>query len=342
MIPVYSISKPFLAQAVVALGVDLESQIGEHLQGLSATYAERQIGRLLNHTSGLSDYSALAAYNEAVKANEPAWSREELLQRCESLNHAHEGFEYSNIGYLLLLMLVETRNGNRYYEALRELVLEPLGIEGFAEWTTRHPAIPDYDPGWVYSGTFLADPAAIAPAVSRLAQHRASTIGLTAGLKPVPYPNTGFAEPGYSYGFMNDGGRDGGNVRFVGHGGGGPGFQLMVLVQATNFTALVDYSTTGIDQAASIEALKARLLPQPKPIARRLPKRMLQLEDATRCLTLNRAYSEPEVNRVIDALFEDRMMARRLLVEWGFMTRTTDGREYRLQRRARPADLDLS
>lgn len=337
MIPVYSIAKPFLAEAVLALGVDLKSEIGQHVPGLSATYSSRQIKHLLNHTSGLDDYSTLAAYNEAVKANEPSWSRTALLERCESLNHTHDGFRYSNIGYLLLVMLVEQRTGQRYFEALRALVLDPLSIQGVCEWTSHHESIPNYDPGWVYSGTFLAEPEAIAPAVSRLVQHRSATIGLGAGLTPVPYPDTGFAEPSYNFGFMCDGGRDGGAVRFVGHGGGGPGFQLMVLTETNNFSSILDYSTQGIDQSASIEGLKARLLPRPLPIARRQAKRLAQLETATKCFALNRAYSEPQVNEILDALFEDRMMARRLLVEWGFMSRTSDGREYRLINRSRPS-----
>ena len=256
MLPVYSISKPFLAQAILELSLDLSTAIGEYVPGIADVYKTRTLASLLNHTSGLDDYSQLAAYNQAVTDSERAWSASELLNRCEQLPHQRVGFQYSNIGYLLLLKAMQQTTGLGYFQSLEQLVFQPLGISDFAEWAEPHSAIPSYDPAWVYSGTFLSAPEAIAPALAALAKHRASTLGLAAGLNEVPYPNTGFEQPGYNYGFM----ANGNPPTHVGHGGGGPGFQLMALVSTSNWNSDVEISLTGdLDQAKAIEALKARL-----------------------------------------------------------------------------------
>ena len=121
MIPVYSISKPFLAEAVLSLGLDLNDEIGSHLD-LAPVYGRRTIGALLNHSSGLDDYGRLADYHAAVAQRTPAWPVAELLERCEALPHANVGFQYSNIGYLLLRLLVQKQTGLSYFDALVEHV----------------------------------------------------------------------------------------------------------------------------------------------------------------------------------------------------------------------------
>lgn len=335
MIPAYSVSKPFLAQAVLELNLNLDEPVGQYLSDLPEVYAQRRIRDLLNHTSGLDDYSALADYNEAVERRQKAWSREELLQRAEALAHKNQGFQYSNIGYLLLDMLVEQATEQPYFAALDELVFKPLEINGFEEWHSPHPAIADYDPSWVYSGTFLAEPDVLVAGLARLVARRQQTIGLQAGLVAVELPDTGFDNPGYNFGFMVDGGRNGRPIAFAGHGGGGPGFQHMALVRVDNSDAAIEASTDGLDQRAAIEILKARLIAAPRPIARRLPKRMSQLEAAARLFETKKVYSEGQVNALLQLLFEDHVFARRLLIEWGFLTRTPDGSAYSLLRTTR-------
>lgn len=335
MIPAYSVSKPFLAQAVLELKLDLDAPVGQYLSDLPEVYAHRRIRDLLNHTSGLYDYSALTEYNEAVAKRERAWSRAELLQRAEALAHDRQGFSYSNIGYLLLVMLVEIVSTKPYFDALNTLVFHPIGIEGFEAWHSPHPAIADYDPSWVYSGTFLAEPGVLVAGLAKLVAHRQNSIGLQAGLVAVELPDTGFDNPGYNFGFMVDGGRNGRPIAFAGHGGGGPGFQHMALVRVDNSDAAIEVSTDGLDQGAAIEILKARLIAAPRPIARRLPKRMSQLEAAARLFETKKVYSEGQVNALLQLLFEDHVFARRLLIEWGFLTRTPDGSAYSLLRTTR-------
>jgi len=258
MIPIYSIAKPYLASTVLELGLPLDAPIGDLVPGLAATYATRKVGALLNHTSGLDDYSRLPEYHRAIADNETAWSRAELFGRCEALPHQNPGFQYSNIGYLLLRMAVENHTSTSMYQAISSHILEPLGITQTAEWETPTDVVPGYDPRWVYSGTFLSDPSAIASNLAKLVAYRSQNQSLSLGISPVPHQNTGFDHPGYGCGFMCDGGQDGQQPRWVGHGGGGPGFSLMALVNTSNWHAGVEWSTEpGFDQTQAILKLRA-------------------------------------------------------------------------------------
>ncbi len=272
MIPIYSISKPFLAQAVLELGVPLDSTVDEYVPGLAAAYALRKIGALLNHTSGLADYGYLKEYHTAVDGREPAWSRSELLERCLVFPHAFDGFQYSNIGYLLLRMLVEEQTGLEYFDALEQLVFHPLKIDAFSKWEATTDVVAGYDPRWVYSGTFLGDEQMIAGALATLLKHRHEKFGfgergLTAGLLPVGHENTGFAHPAYGYGVMADGNAPGSGAnllptalpKFIGHGGGGPGFGLMALVNTQTWQSKLEFATEGWNQTEAIRRLCAAL-----------------------------------------------------------------------------------
>ena len=257
MFPVYSIAKPFLAQAVLELNLPLNDQIGKHLPDLDPTYATRRIDQLLNHTSGLADYSFLKEYGQAVEAREDAWSRDELLERCLVFPHTHDGFQYSNIGYLLLRMLVESKTNKSMFQAIEQLVFEPLDISGLAEWEIKTDLVPNYDPRWVYSGTFLADEDSIKGGFVKLLQHRAKTLGLNFDIADVPYPNTGFEKPGYGYGLMCDVAT--GSPKYIGHGGGGPGYSHMLLVNTANWQVAIESSTQEFIQTEAILRLRKQL-----------------------------------------------------------------------------------
>lgn len=254
--PVYSIAKPFIAEAVLGLDVSLTDLIGSHLPNLGEPYALRQIGALLNHTSGLADYSELPDYNTAVANREPAWSREDLLERSQALDNERSNFTYSNVGYLLLRMLIEHKTGLSTFEALKKLVLEPREIDGFLEWETPGEEVSGYDPRWVYSGTFLAEREALLDGFLKLAKHRSKTIGLRTGCVSLPYKETGFDNPAYGFGFMSDLPNEDEEPIFVGHGGGGPGFSHMILVNTQTWKVALESSTAEIDQAAAIKRLR--------------------------------------------------------------------------------------
>ncbi|MGX1910901.1 serine hydrolase domain-containing protein [Streptomyces phaeochromogenes] len=123
-----SITKTFTAVLVLRLrdeGVlDLSDPLEKHLPGTGA--GEATIAELLAHTSGLAAES-LAPWWERT----PGSLRPELADVLGEQPHRHpvgRRFHYSNPGYTLLGALVEELRGVPWEEALRNEVLEPLGL----------------------------------------------------------------------------------------------------------------------------------------------------------------------------------------------------------------------
>jgi CubicO group peptidase (beta-lactamase class C family) len=138
-----SISKTFAAVLVMRLRdeglLDLADPVERHVPGTSA--GEATIGQLLAHTSGL-----------ATETPPPWWERTPGDMRPEitsllweeSFRHpAARRWHYSNVGYALLGAVVERVRGRPWFDALRDEVLEPLGMRR----TTLLPVSPHAD-GW--------------------------------------------------------------------------------------------------------------------------------------------------------------------------------------------------
>jgi hypothetical protein len=57
-------------------------------------------------------------------------------------------------------------------------------------------------------------------------------------------------------------------------------------------------------------------------------KRVAILQHILKKFTANQRYTEKEVNAILKPLYEDYVLLRRLLIDYGFMTRTQDGSSY--------------
>lgn len=239
--PVYSIAKIFTAAAVLRR-FDPGRRIGE-VVSTPARLSRLTVGDLLTHRSGLGDYGRWPEYRDAVAAREVAWPDEVILERVEL---AEPGvFRYANPGYLLLRRALEESAGADFFTVLDTTVLAPLEIPARpfadrADWD--HCTVPiserlrEYDPRWVYTGTFCADVADTAAGLARLL---GGALGhdLPTAMRvthPVEAPGHAFAEPGYGSGLMTDGFPP----SIVGHGGGGPGFELFAAARADGSAAV--------------------------------------------------------------------------------------------------------
>ncbi|MEV2192155.1 serine hydrolase domain-containing protein [Streptomyces phaeochromogenes] len=123
-----SITKTFTAVLVLRLrdeGVlDLGDPLEKYLPGTGA--GEATIAELLAHTSGLAAESPSPWWERT-----PGSLRPELADVLGEQPHRHpvgRRFHYSNPGYTLLGALVEELRGVPWEEALRNEVLEPLGL----------------------------------------------------------------------------------------------------------------------------------------------------------------------------------------------------------------------
>ncbi len=171
-----------VALSLVSEGkLSLNDRIGERLPGLPEAWSEVTLGQLLNHTSGIPDFSQEPAFQEAVLASPTkAPPPEELLSFVEDedlLFDPGSEYHYSNSDNIVVALMAEAATGMSYEDLLRERVYKPLGLSR----TTlprgpnlRKPYIHGYDPsehppedvsellaaGWAWaSGGIVSSPA---------------------------------------------------------------------------------------------------------------------------------------------------------------------------------------
>ncbi len=131
LFPVASVTKLATALAVLRLvdrnDLALDDTLAAHLPEAAA--AQPTLRDLLSHTSGLAyDLPEDAApYDKGLSW--PALAQACLGVMARSVPRTR--VEYSNIGYGLLALVVERRTGLAFPQALRQLVLEPLGVEAY-------------------------------------------------------------------------------------------------------------------------------------------------------------------------------------------------------------------
>lgn len=125
-----SITKIFTAATVLKLAeqgqLSIDDKLGKYLPDVPG--ADRiALRQLLNHTAGVSD---------TAKAVQPGFLRRDVDTATQVAEIARRppDFEpgmrwsYSNAGYILLGAVIEKVTGQRWHEAIRELLLEPAGL----------------------------------------------------------------------------------------------------------------------------------------------------------------------------------------------------------------------
>ena len=133
-----SIAKPVLATGVLKLVtdglVDIDAPALRYLPDLfdgnpPADFSTVSVRHLLDHTAGLNDAHLWQMFSERADPNEAlsaAFPDPELQLRIRSRPGTR--FSYSNMGYTLLGMLIESVTGVRYETYMDESVLAPLGM----------------------------------------------------------------------------------------------------------------------------------------------------------------------------------------------------------------------
>jgi CubicO group peptidase (beta-lactamase class C family) len=235
-VPWWSFTKTLVAAAVMRLAQRGALTLDAPLSG--KPFSVRQ---LLQNRAGVGNYGRLDAYRRAVARNEDPWSVEMLLDRADAdtlLFPPGAGWAYSNVGYLMLKQVVEDATGDFLDVALRELVLDPLGLAAArvaasrADMaTTAFPGGRIYHPGWVYHGLVIGPVAEAALALHRLfATDLLSDASRDAMLMPHPLggplPGRPWVTTGYGLGLMiGTAASDGAPapIPVFGHSAAGPG-----------------------------------------------------------------------------------------------------------------------
>jgi len=135
VMPLASLTKPFTASAVFALAAEgrlgLDEPIGDHVPGLNDAWGQISVRNYLTHTAGLPAEIINRAY-EGDPRFEPI-DRDELVRRINQFEPDHapgEGYNYSNVGYNLLTVLVEQLADESWEAFLRGSLLATAGIDG--------------------------------------------------------------------------------------------------------------------------------------------------------------------------------------------------------------------
>jgi D-alanyl-D-alanine carboxypeptidase len=239
-----SVSKAFVAVVVLQLEaegrLDIDDPVERWLPGLVPNGGAITLRELLNHTSGLFNYTDDPAFFQSVVANSARiWTPLELV--TFAFGHAPifppgTNWSYSNTNYVLLGLVVEAVTGKPLGQSLQERVFAPLsltstsfpaGIELDATFAHGYitlgagPLIditPALNPSWAWAaGGIVSNAADVTTFYRALLTGRLLPAAQLAEMK-VPTPVAGTYGLGISASFTNCG-------RAFGHDGDFPGWR---------------------------------------------------------------------------------------------------------------------
>ncbi|WP_409483664.1 serine hydrolase domain-containing protein [Arsenicicoccus dermatophilus] len=144
-------SKWFTATALMRLReqgrVRLDDEVGQLLPAYAETpLADVTVRELLAHLGGTIRDGVDTDWWQLGKDFPDAEQLRELVARHGRTFEVNEHFKYSNIGYGILGRVVEQVTGRSYADALRALVIEPLGLADTAA-ELDEPRLGDYAAG---------------------------------------------------------------------------------------------------------------------------------------------------------------------------------------------------
>src|SRR5580658_10387092 len=124
-----SVGKQFTATAVMMLveegKVALDDPLTKYFSDAPAGWKEVTVRQLLSHTAGFTDYPEKFDFRKD-------WTEEELLKMVEGVPLAYPPgtkWDYSNLGYLTLGILIHRVTGEFYGDFLQQRIFQPLGMQ---------------------------------------------------------------------------------------------------------------------------------------------------------------------------------------------------------------------
>ena len=124
-----SVGKQFTATAVMMLveegKVGLDDPLTKYFADAPASWKDVTVRELLSHTAGFGDYPEKFDFRKD-------WTEDEELQLVESIPLAYPPgtkWEYSNLGYLTLGVLIHRVTGEFYGDFLQQRIFQPLGMQ---------------------------------------------------------------------------------------------------------------------------------------------------------------------------------------------------------------------
>ncbi|MFZ0957826.1 MAG: serine hydrolase domain-containing protein [Candidatus Sulfotelmatobacter sp.] len=124
-----SVGKQFTATAVMMLveegRVALDDPLTKYFPDAPASWKEVTVRELLSHTAGFTDYPEKFDFRKD-------WTEDELVKMVEGIPLAYPPgtkWDYSNLGYLTLGILIHHVTGEFYGDFLQQRIFQPLGMQ---------------------------------------------------------------------------------------------------------------------------------------------------------------------------------------------------------------------
>lgn len=140
-----SLTKQFTSAVVLQLADEgkfsLDDSIGAHVRDLPAPMRGAAVRHLLNHTSGVANFTAVPAYVGTWRRTLNGYDIVALVADKPLDFAPGSAFRYSNTGYVLLGMLIESATGQTWHEAVTQRFGARLGVHSLRACpTTPTPA----------------------------------------------------------------------------------------------------------------------------------------------------------------------------------------------------------
>jgi D-alanyl-D-alanine carboxypeptidase len=147
-----SVSKTITATAILKLKEDGLLLLSDRLSKWSLAFnfvdSTITVRQLLNHTSGIYNYTDNVAFADSVRADfARVWKPEEVLTKFlkPRLFAPGASWSYSNSNYVLLGLIIERASGKPYHEYVRTNILEKAGLPNISLFPNEQPNLPIAD-----------------------------------------------------------------------------------------------------------------------------------------------------------------------------------------------------
>lgn len=276
-----SVAKQFTAMAVMILAergkLNYSDPVSKYFPDFPAYGREITIRQMLDHTSGLADYTVFWKEGQRSDQGSAKHTSEGVLQFLASLKTTDftpgEKWRYSNSGYVILSIIVSKVSGMPFPQFLNENIFAPVGMKDSS--ACGIPAGPNRATGYMQSGAgfketggnpnnFICGDGGIYSTVADLGRwNQALDTGKLVKASTLSEAfTTGALTDGtkFNYGFGWGVGKYAG-LDFVSHSGGVDGFVAhilrfrgkdLVVILASNFEQLAPPSYTLANKIAAI------------------------------------------------------------------------------------------
>jgi len=127
-----SIGKQFTTMCILKLQesgkLSVDDPVSRFVPDCSSNWSEIKIRHLLNHSSGIPNFTSFPDYRATMMLSSPP---DRTIQRFRDKPldfKPGERFAYSNSGYVLLGYIIERVSGQTYEDYLQQVILQPLGM----------------------------------------------------------------------------------------------------------------------------------------------------------------------------------------------------------------------